>query len=86
MREFCMILTAGLISCALGGGFGWLVGRISPEFIQMLARPYPVQDPERFAAAMGTIAGLVIGAAAMAFGLLIAVIRSHGKRSKVEPN
>jgi hypothetical protein len=86
MREFCMIFAAGLISSVLGGGFGWLVGRISPEFIQMLAQPYRVQSAERLAAAMGTIAGLLIGAAAMAFGLLISAIRSQSKRSKIDLN
>jgi hypothetical protein len=80
MREFVLMLAAGLGSAALGGGFGSLVGWLSPEFISLLAHPHPVLSPVRFGAATGLIAGLLIGAAAMGFGLLVGAIRARAGR------
>ena len=80
MREFVLMLAAGLGSAALGGGFGSLIGWLSPEFISLLAYPNPVLDPARFGAATGLIAGLLIGASAMGFALLVGAIRNRAGR------
>ena len=56
MREFGMIVAAGLGSSVLGAGFGWLVGRFSPELITLLAKPFEVHSPLAVAVAMGAIA------------------------------
>jgi hypothetical protein len=79
MREFGMIVAAALGSSVLGAGFGWLVGRFAPEFITLLAQPFVVKSPLSIAVAMGAIAGLLIGAGAMAVGLAVAALR--GRRS-----
>jgi len=75
MRGFLLIIIAGLGSAALGCGLGWLVGRLSPEFIELVALTPTVAEPARLGAALGLVSGLLLGAAAMAFGLVVDVIR-----------
>ncbi|MCA9234866.1 MAG: hypothetical protein KDA44_05320 [Planctomycetales bacterium] len=79
MREFGLILLAGVGCAALGAGFGWLLGSYAPEFIQMLAGPRELKAPERVALALGAVNGLLIGAGAMGAGLLVAAIRGRAK-------
>jgi hypothetical protein len=90
MRVFLLILVAALGCAALGCGFGWLVGTLSPEFIALLTQPTPVDDPQRLGAALGLVFGLLIGAAAMGFGLLVEAFRTWVNRIKpsreVRPN
>jgi hypothetical protein len=75
-----MILGAGIVSTVLGAGFGWLIGRLSPEFVQLLAMPIDVKEPERLATAIGAVSGLIIGAAAMVVGLIVSAIRGRTSR------
>src|SRR5262245_11202544 len=82
MRGFVLIVLAGLGSAALGGGLGWLVGRLSPEFVGLLAQPSPVADPRRLGAAFGVVSGLLLGALAMAFGLLVDAVRAWAGRGR----
>jgi hypothetical protein len=82
MRAFLLIVIAGLGSAVLGGGFGWLVGSLSPDFIALLAQPYLVAQPERLGAALGLVSGLFLGAVAMAFGLLVDAFRLWALRGK----
>jgi hypothetical protein len=85
MREFGLILLAALGSSILGAGFGWLIGALAPEFLTTLFPMQPLESPERVAAALGAIAGLFLGAGAMAVGLLIAAVRGRaGKDSARE--
>jgi hypothetical protein len=79
MRAFLWIVVAGIGCALLGGGFGWLLGWIAPEFLEMLAQPYPVAGPARLGLAVGMVAGLLLGAAAMAFGQLVEAIRGRGR-------
>jgi hypothetical protein len=83
MRAFLLIVVAGLVCAALGSGFGWLVGCLSPEFVELVAQPHPVADPQRLGAALGQVSGLLLGAAAMGFGLLVEAIRAWALRGKV---
>ena len=82
MREFVLIVVAGLVSAALGAGFGWSVGRFAPEFIELLAGWRTVESPAPVATALGAIVGLFIGAAAMAFGLWLSVLRGRQENSR----
>jgi hypothetical protein len=90
MRGFLLIVLAGLGSTVLGGGLGWLVGTLSPEFVELVAYPQPVAEPGRLAAALGMVSGLLLGAAAMAFALLIEAFRAWALRGRagteVPPN
>lgn len=70
-REFLLILAGGAVGSALGAGFGALVGRVSPEFIDVLTHPHPVHAPERVGAAMGMVGGLLVGSAGMVAGRLV---------------
>ncbi len=49
MRDFARVLVAALLSSALGGGFGWGVGELSPEFVRAVARPQTVATLAEFA-------------------------------------
>ena len=70
-------IVGGLFSSILGTGFGWLIGYFAPEFVTLLAGPFEIKSPLQVATAMGAIAGLGIGAAAMAVGLLVSVVRTR---------
>jgi hypothetical protein len=77
MREFVLIVVAGLFSALLGAGFGWLVGHFASEFVTLLAKPYPVDSPDTVATALGAIVGLGLGAVAMSVGLLASALRTR---------
>jgi hypothetical protein len=88
MRPFLLIVIAGLGCAALGSGFGWLVGYLSPEFIALVIQPSPVAEPERLGTAMGLVSGLFLGVAAMGFGLLVDAFRlwaNRGRASREDP-
>ena len=91
LREFLLIAAAGLASAALGGGFGYVVGVVAPEFINVLTHPHRVDKTGPVGAAMGMISGLFIGAAVMGFVLLVAAIRAwagsgaRGRAKDVDP-
>jgi hypothetical protein len=82
MKIFFLIVIAGLGCAALGGGFGWLVGILSPEFIALLVQPDPVSEPERMGAALGLVSGLFLGAATMGFGLVVEALWQLAIRRK----
>jgi len=82
MRVFVLIVIAGLGCGALGCGLGWLVGWLSPEFIALVAQPNSVEEPQRLGAALGLVSGLLLGAIAMAFGLLVEAFRAWAIRGK----
>jgi hypothetical protein len=85
MRIFLLIVLAGLVCAALGGGFGWLIGSLSPEFLALLAEPYPVDEPQRLGAALGLVSGLLLGVVLMAFGVGVETLRlwiTRGKASR----
>ena len=73
MWNFLAILAAGLVSAVLGGLFGAGIALLSPEFVSGLFRPEP-GDLVRYAAAVGAIWGLFVGAGAMAFVIAVAAI------------
>ena len=73
VRSFLFILGAALVSSALGGIFGALVAVISPEFVEGFLSPAS-GSLVRYAAVLGMIWGIFIGAAAMGFCLFISAI------------
>ncbi len=82
MRIFLWIIAAGLVCSALGGAFGFLIGELSPEFMQLVVGvgPDPITEPGRLGLACGLVCGLLLGAAAMAFGQLLAAFRAWAER------
>jgi membrane protein YqaA with SNARE-associated domain len=81
MREFCLILAAALVSSLLGAGFGWLIGHNVPEIFDLLAPLQQIKAKAAVGAALGAIAGLLLGAGTMAAGLLIAALKSRPWRT-----
>jgi hypothetical protein len=75
VRYFLYILAAALASAALGGAFACLVAVVSPEFVAGLFAPGRVTGVVRYAAAVGMIWGLFLGAGAMAFCLLLTTVQ-----------
>ena len=79
VQNFLYILGAALFSAILGSVFGVLIAVISPEFARECLFT-GVDQIVRYSAATGLLAGLFIGAGAMAFCLLIGAIA--GKRGQ----
>jgi hypothetical protein len=70
LRYFLYVLGAALLSAAMGGGFAFLVALISPEFVkELFVTSADAAALPRYAAAVGMIWGVFIGAAVMGFCL-----------------
>jgi hypothetical protein len=86
---FLCILLAALGSAAVGGIFAALVALISPEFVKGLFSVAPDASLARYAAAVGMVWGVFIGAAAMGFSLglvtLLQVAKVFRRKSEDEP-
>ncbi len=74
LKHFLYILAAALCSAVLGALFGAAVAGLSPDLARSLFGPHT--PAWRFAAGVGMIWGLFIGAGAMAFVIGISAI-SH---------
>jgi uncharacterized membrane protein len=73
IRNFLLILAAALLSAVIGGLFGAGIAALSPEFVAGLFHP-KIESVVRYAAAVGAVWGVFIGAGAMAFVLVVAAI------------
>jgi len=71
LKYFIFIVAGALVSSALGGVFACVVACVSPEFVKGLFSPPAGGSLIRYAAAMGMIWGLFLGAAVMGFSLLL---------------
>jgi ABC-type uncharacterized transport system permease subunit len=71
IRYFCFIVAGALASAALGGAFACLVALVSPEFVGGLFAPPGGASLVRYAAAVGMIWGIFLGAAVMGFSLFL---------------
>ncbi len=71
---FAVIVGAALLSSALGAAFGALVAAISPEFVGGLFGSEASAAPTGYAAVVGMIWGLFIGAAAAGFACFLAAV------------
>ncbi len=69
LRYFLYVLGAALLSAAVGGIFAAVVAMISPEFVKGLFSPPQGASLARYAAAVGMIWGIFIGAGVMGFCL-----------------
>jgi hypothetical protein len=69
LRYFFYVLGAALLSAAVGGIFAAVVAMISPEFVKGLFSPHESASLTRYAAAVGMIWGVFIGAGVMGFCL-----------------
>jgi hypothetical protein len=69
LRYFFYVLGAALLSAVVGGVFASLVALISPEFVKELFATSADASPTRYAAAVGMIWGVFIGAGVMGFCL-----------------
>jgi len=65
IRYFFYVLAARAASSVIGGAFGWLIGRVSPEFVRILFDADKSADMTRLAIAVGLINGLLIGVGVM---------------------
>jgi hypothetical protein len=69
LRYFFYVLGAALLSALIGGLFAAAVATISPEFVKGLFSPPTGTPLTRYAAAVGMIWGIFIGAGVMGFCL-----------------
>ena len=71
IRYFIYIVTGALASSVLGGLFACAIALISPDFVKNLFSPSAGANLPRYAAAVGMIWGIFLGAAVMGFSLLL---------------
>ncbi len=71
LRYFFYVLGAALLAALVGGLFAAIVALISPEFVKGLFSPTAGASLTRYAAAVGAIWGVFIGAAVMGFCLAL---------------
>lgn len=69
LRYFLFVLGAAILSSIVGGIFAAIVATISPEFVDNLFMPTEGASLTRYAAAVGAIWGVFIGAGVMGFCL-----------------
>ena len=69
LRYFFYVLGAALLAAIVGGLFASVLGLLSPEFVKGLFSPPEGTSLPRYAAAVGAIWGVFIGAAVMGFCL-----------------
>lgn len=84
LRYFLSVLGAALLSALVGGGFAALIGTISPDFVKgLFGVPVGASIPS-YAAAVGSIWGVFIGAGVMGFCLglvtLVQVARTLARK------
>lgn len=88
LRYFFYVLGAAILSALVGGVFASTIGFISPEFVKGLFSPPAGASLPRYAAAVGAIWGVFIGAGVMSFCLglvtLVQIARIFTKRKDVE--
>jgi hypothetical protein len=84
VRYFLFVLGAAIVASLIGGLFAALVATISPEFVKGLFMPEEGASLTRYAAAVGAIWGIFIGAGVMGFCLglvtLVQIARFFTKR------
>jgi hypothetical protein len=89
LRYFFYVLGAALLSAVVGGLFALAVGLISPEFVKGLFSPPDGTSLPRYAAAVGMIWGVFIGAGVMGFCLglvtLVQIAKVFTKKSMAAP-
>jgi large-conductance mechanosensitive channel len=89
IQFFFIILAGSLLSALIGGGFGAIVGVLSPDFVNHLFASYQEElaAPVRYAFSVGLIWGLFIGAAVTGFSCALSVfiklVSTFPSRSKV---
>jgi len=69
LRYFFYVLGAAILASIVGGVFASVVALLSPEFVKGLFSPPAGTSLTRYAAAVGAIWGVFIGAAVMGFCL-----------------
>jgi len=84
VRYFLYVLCGSILASIIGGLFASLVATISPEFVKGLFMPEEGASLTRYAAAVGAIWGVFIGAGVMGFCLglvtLVQIARFFTKR------
>lgn len=74
LRYFGYVLAASLLSALIGGAFGGFLGWLSPDFVASLFCPPQGTALINFAAAVGAVWGIFIGAAVMGFCIGVASV------------
>jgi hypothetical protein len=69
LRYFLYVLGAAILASVIGGVFASVVALISPDFVKGLFSPPAGASIPRYAAAVGAIWGVFIGAGVMGFCL-----------------
>lgn len=71
---FLTILFGAILAAVVGGAFGAIIAKISPDFVTGLFSPKAGTGIVRYAFAVGMIWGVFIGAAVSGFACFLAAI------------
>src|SRR6266404_2244601 len=74
LRYFLYVLGAAILASVVGGVFASVLALISPEFVKGLFSPPDGTSLPRYAAAVGAIWGVFIGAGVMGFCLALVTL------------
>ena len=86
LRYFLYVVGAAIFSAIVGAVFASIIALISPEFVKGLFSPGAGASLARYAAAVGAIWGVFIGAGVMGFCLglvtLVQIARVFSKKKR----
>ncbi|MEM9081254.1 MAG: hypothetical protein AAGC74_11245 [Verrucomicrobiota bacterium] len=76
IQFFFIILLGSLLSAIIGGAFAAVIGALAPEFVSDLFAAYQeeLDKPIAYAATVGMIWGIFIGAAVAGFSCFLSVL------------
>ena len=71
-KIFITVTAAALAGLAMGGLFGFVAGKITPEFFRHII-PWQDVEPLGFAAFCGATAGVLLGGGLGCFGVIVQI-------------
>jgi hypothetical protein len=78
-KTFISVTLAALVGLFLGGFFGFIAGKITPDFFQHII-PWRDVEPVGFATFGGATAGVLLGGGLGCFGVLLQFISELRKK------
>lgn len=79
-QVFCVVTGCALAGMLLGGAFGWLSGRITPDFFRHLI-PWKDVEPVGLAIFLGATAGVLLGGGLGCFAIIVQSLLLVRRRS-----
>ena len=78
-KIFAVVTVAALIGMVMGGVFGFVGGRIAPEFFRHII-PWEDVEPVGVATLLGATAGVILGGGLGCFGVAVQAVLEWKRR------